>query len=86
MKEDGTLLVYAVDGRQSGYSSGLSQKDLAEEMIRRGCVWAVNLDGGGSTEMCIRDRIRVCRRMARQSFAFPSTPISSRGVQGASST
>lgn len=53
MKEDGTLLVYAVDGRQSGYSSGLSQKDLAEEMIRRGCVWAVNLDGGGSTAISL---------------------------------
>ena len=53
MKEDGTLLVYAVDGRQSGYSSGLSQKDLAAEMIRRGCVWSVNLDGGGSTAISL---------------------------------
>lgn len=46
---DGTLVIYAVDGRQSGYSAGLSQKDLAEEMLARGCQWAVNLDGGGST-------------------------------------
>ena len=53
MKEDGTLVVYAVDGRQSGYSMGLSQKDLAEEMLARGCVWAVNLDGGGSTALSV---------------------------------
>ena len=53
MKEDGTLLVYAVDGRKSGYSIGLSQKDLADEMLQQGCVWAVNLDGGGSTAISV---------------------------------
>ena len=53
VKKDGTLLVYAVDGRQSGYSMGLSQMDLAEEMRDRGCVWAVNLDGGGSTAISV---------------------------------
>ncbi len=46
-------MLYAVDGRQSGYSMGLSQMDLAEEMLARGCVWAVNLDGGGSTAMSV---------------------------------
>ena len=53
VKADGTLLVYAVDGRQSGYSIGLSQKDLAEEMRDRGCQWVVNLDGGGSTAISV---------------------------------
>lgn len=53
VKADGTLLLYAVDGRQNGYSIGLSQKDLAEEMKARGCVWAANLDGGGSTAMSV---------------------------------
>ena len=53
VREDGTLVLYAVDGRQSGYSMGLSQMDLAEEMLARGCVWAVNLDGGGSTAMSV---------------------------------
>lgn len=54
VKKDGTLLVYAVDGRRSGYSSGLSQKDLADEMLKQGCDWAVNLDGGGSTAVSLR--------------------------------
>ena len=46
---DGRMIAYVVDGRQSGYSSGLSQVELADEMLRQGCVWAVNLDGGGSS-------------------------------------
>lgn len=49
----GTLVLYAVDGRRSGYSGGLSQLDLAEEMLSQGCVWAVNLDGGGSTAISV---------------------------------
>lgn len=53
VKADGTLVLYAVDGRQSGYSAGLSQKDLAEELLDRGCQWAVNLDGGGSTAISV---------------------------------
>ncbi|RHR05681.1 hypothetical protein DWX58_14200 [Pseudoflavonifractor sp. AF19-9AC] len=53
VKADGTLVVYAVDGRQSNYSNGLSQKDLADEMLKQGCVWAVNLDGGGSTAISV---------------------------------
>ena len=53
MKSDGTLLVYAVDGRQSGYSIGLSEMDLADELLKQGCVWAVNVDGGGSTAMSV---------------------------------
>lgn len=53
MKSDGTLLLYAADGRQSGYSNGVSEVNLAAEMREQGCVWAVNLDGGGSTTMSV---------------------------------
>lgn len=53
VKADGTLLLYAVDGRQAGYSVGLSQLDLAKELLRQGCVTAVNLDGGGSTALSL---------------------------------
>ena len=37
IKPDGTLVLYAVDGRQTGYSSGLSQMDLAQELLSQGC-------------------------------------------------
>ncbi|MBR4099294.1 MAG: phosphodiester glycosidase family protein [Clostridium sp.] len=53
VKEDGTILLYVADGRQSGYSGGLSQKDLALELQEQGCEWAVNLDGGGSSSMSV---------------------------------
>ena len=54
VKADGTLLCYVADGRQSGYSGGLTQKELAQELLDQGCVWAVNLDGGGSSTMSVR--------------------------------
>ena len=54
VKSDGTMLFYAVDGRQSGYSGGLTEMDLAEELLQQGCQWAVNLDGGGSTTFALR--------------------------------
>lgn len=47
--EDGKLILFAVDGRQSNLSSGMKISELAEEMVRLGCVVAANLDGGGST-------------------------------------
>lgn len=53
VKPDGTLLLYAVDGRQQNHSAGLSQLDLAEELLAQGCQWAVNLDGGGSTTISV---------------------------------
>lgn len=53
IKPDGTLVLYAVDGRQSGYSVGLSQLNLADELLRQGCTTAVNLDGGGSTSFSL---------------------------------
>ena len=53
IKADGTMIFYAVDGRQSGYSAGLSQVNLADELLRQGCVTAVNLDGGGSTALSL---------------------------------
>ena len=54
VKADGTLVLYEVDGRQSGYSSGLSERDLADELLQQGCQWAVNLDGGGSSILSAR--------------------------------
>ncbi|MGN1121618.1 MAG: phosphodiester glycosidase family protein, partial [Eubacteriales bacterium] len=49
IRADGSLVLYASDGRQSGYSAGLKLYDLAERMVSLGCVYAANLDGGGST-------------------------------------
>jgi hypothetical protein len=48
---DGRILLVAVDGRQPGYSTGLTNFELALTMMRLGCVTASALDGGGSTTM-----------------------------------
>ena len=49
IKENGNIIFYTVDGRQTGYSAGITIKTLASRMQELGCVDAINLDGGGST-------------------------------------
>ena len=51
VKADGGFLLYTVDGRQKGYSMGLTAVELAQRMLELGCVQAVNLDGGASTQL-----------------------------------
>jgi exopolysaccharide biosynthesis protein len=48
------IFFVTIDGRQSGYSVGTSLTKLADYMISLGAVSAVNLDGGGSTTMAVR--------------------------------
>ncbi len=52
-----TLYLVTVDGRQQGYSVGMTLYELAEYMQKLGCYQALNLDGGGSTTMVIRGRV-----------------------------
>lgn len=49
IKENGNIIFYTLDGRQTGYSYGAQLKTLAQRMVELGCVEAINLDGGGST-------------------------------------
>ncbi len=49
IKNDGSIILYTIDGRQSGYSYGAQLKTLASRLKELGCVDAINLDGGGST-------------------------------------
>ncbi len=55
MMADGTLLVVVVDGRQPGRSEGLTMKELADLLVEEGVMLAINLDGGGSTTLAIRE-------------------------------
>lgn len=54
-KADGTVVLYAIDGRRSSYSNGLTLSDLAQELLELGCVGALNMDGGGSTTFLFRE-------------------------------
>jgi exopolysaccharide biosynthesis protein len=49
------LTILVVDGRKPGVAVGMSYDELAVEMIRLGCHEALNLDGGGSSVMAVRD-------------------------------
>jgi exopolysaccharide biosynthesis protein len=51
------IFFVTVDGRQKGYSAGMSLFELAEYMQSWGIKQAVNLDGGGSTTMVVRGNI-----------------------------
>lgn len=46
---NGSIILYTIDGRQTGHSYGVQLKTLAQRMKELGCVDALNLDGGGST-------------------------------------
>jgi exopolysaccharide biosynthesis protein len=47
------LILFVVDGRQPGYSEGITLGELAEIIIHHGGYNAINLDGGGSSTMVI---------------------------------
>ncbi|HEV2760108.1 MAG TPA: phosphodiester glycosidase family protein [Acidimicrobiales bacterium] len=74
-----TLLV-TVDGRQPGYSIGLSLPDAAELLRSLGATEAVNLDGGGSTTLAAgpvvlnRPSDRMVKRAGRQQIVHDSRP------------
>lgn len=50
-RADGRILLVAVDGRQAGYSVGMTNFELALALMRLGAVTASALDAGGSTTM-----------------------------------
>ncbi|MFT4134985.1 phosphodiester glycosidase family protein [Microbacterium sp.] len=49
--DENHLVFVVVDGRQSGYSEGVTLTELADIMIGLGATTAYNLDGGGSSTM-----------------------------------
>ena len=49
------LLLFAVDGRQPGYSEGVTLEELARIVLDHGGWRALNLDGGGSTTLVVED-------------------------------
>lgn len=57
LRRDGKLLLVVVDGRQPKKSVGMTIPELAGLMAELGCVEALNLDGGGSSTMVVKNRI-----------------------------
>jgi exopolysaccharide biosynthesis protein len=55
--KSGQILLVTVDGREPGESVGMSLTMLADLLLEFGAVEAINLDGGGSTTMVIRNKL-----------------------------
>ncbi|WP_425840104.1 phosphodiester glycosidase family protein [Microbacterium sp. PA5] len=49
--DENHLVIVVVDGRDTGYSRGVTMTELARIMVSLGATTAYNLDGGGSSEM-----------------------------------
>ena len=65
------LLLVVVDGRQPGYSEGVTLYELSIIMQERGCTESINLDGGGSSIMLIRDPENMVETVNRPSDGKP---------------
>ena len=53
---DRKVLLVTVDGRQPGYSSGMTLVELTALLARLGAMEGMNVDGGGSTTMVLNGR------------------------------
>ena len=72
-RADGKLLLVAVDGKQPGYSVGMTNFELALAMMQLGAVTATALDSGGSTAMAFDGQL----------LSRPSDPAGERPVSDA---
>jgi len=65
------LYLVVVDGRQPGYSVGMTTHELATLMAQLGCDRAINLDGGGSSIMLAADAAGALEIVNRPSGGSP---------------
>ncbi len=57
LTEDNDLLLIVVDGRWSGKAEGMSAAELTQFIIDHfNPRWAINMDGGGSSTLCVAGR------------------------------
>ena len=54
---DGRVLLVAVDGRQPGYSVGMTTFEMAQTLVRLGAVRGMALDSGGSTTLAFEGTV-----------------------------
>ncbi len=73
------LLLAVIDGRQPGYSVGMTLRQTAELLQSLGAQRAINLDGGGSSAMVVRDHATGALRVRNR----PSDPTGERPVGNA---
>lgn len=72
-RRDGSIVFLVVDGGQVGYSVGLTNYELAQQMVRLGCVTASALEPGPSSTMAFEGQL----------LNRPSDPSGERAVSDA---
>lgn len=79
--QDSTKVYFVVvDGRQTGYSAGMSLSQMAAFMAEIGVAHAVNLDGGGSSSMVVWNSVKNSpsdgseRSVSNSVFCISSAP------------
>jgi len=55
IRGDGTIVMVVIDGRQPELSNGAPLVRCADIMMKLGCKYALNLDGGGSSTMFVKN-------------------------------
>ena len=54
-QDNKTLYLFICDGRREGWSGGCYWHSLSTLLLAMGSYYAINLDGGGSTTLCVWD-------------------------------
>ena len=57
IEKNGKVVLITVDGRQPGYSAGMTGEELAGYLLGMGVINAAMLDGGASTEMIVDGKV-----------------------------
>jgi exopolysaccharide biosynthesis protein len=69
------VLLVAVDGRQRPWSDGMTLRELADLFLALGAPTAINLDGGGSTTLVVREPSGALRIANRPSDREGERPV-----------
>jgi phosphodiester glycosidase/flagellar hook capping protein FlgD len=56
-RADGAILLVTTDGRQPGFSVGMTNFELAQALVRLGAVRGMALDGGGSSTLAFEGAV-----------------------------
>lgn len=70
-----TMVWMVVDGRQPGYSEGVSEEELARLLLEQQCEQGINLDGGGSSSMWLRNAKSTLSTANRPSDSGKPRPV-----------
>lgn len=74
-KDRTRLVLLVVDGRKPGIAAGMNYDELAAEMVRLGCWQALNLDGGGSSVIAVREQDADTMRILNQPTDGRERPV-----------